>query len=118
VYYTSFPEGQTGWLGVIKTKARTIFQSLGNNTVETNDAYQDDDIQHVPIIVSNDDLQQSLVDIAAIAEDIGRISDTGEEEKEDEEEEEEFIDEDIAEEERLQENEDKNEDYFEETDSD
>jgi hypothetical protein len=28
VYFTSFPEGKQGWLGVIKTKARNTIQSL------------------------------------------------------------------------------------------
>ncbi|XP_058775568.1 uncharacterized protein LOC131649832 [Vicia villosa] len=55
VYFTSFPEGQQGWLGVIKTKARSTIQSMEKNKHETTDAYQDDDVHQIPIVVSNDD---------------------------------------------------------------
>ena len=128
VYFTSFPEGQQGWLGVIKTKARCIIQSLEINKSKTNDAYQDDDAQQMPIIVVNDDLEQSLVDSTSVVEevpisllnqtefeeeeeDVELVSDTGEEEEE-------LLDEDIEEEERLERaEEDDNDETCGETDS-
>ena len=130
MYFTSFPDGQEGWLGVIKTKARSVIQSLGNNTPETNEAYQDDDTQQIPIIIAYDDFHQSLVDTVGVveeipisllnqvdleeeAEDIELMSDT------EDEEEEELLDQYIEEEERLEQaEEDDNDETCGETDSD
>lgn len=84
VYFTSFPEGQKGWLSVIRTKARNIIQSLeSSKRTETNDAYQDDDAQPMPIIVANDDFQQNLFDTAGVAEEVPINAFEEEEEEED-----------------------------------
>ncbi|KAJ1424649.1 Transposase-associated domain [Sesbania bispinosa] len=130
VYFTSFPDGQQGWLGVIKTKARSIIQSLENNRPETNDAYQDDYVQQMPLIVANDDLQQSFVDSAGVVEEVSvsllNQYDLDEEEEEEdiellsdsEEDEDELLDQDIEEEERLEQGEDDEfDEAYEETDS-
>jgi hypothetical protein len=69
VYFTSFPEGQQGWLGVIKTKARSNIQTVEKKQ-QTTDAYQDDDANTLPIVVSNDDFQQCLVDVNGVAEEV------------------------------------------------
>ena len=37
---------------------------------QTTDAYQDDDVNTLPIVVSNDDFQQCLVDINGVVEEV------------------------------------------------
>jgi hypothetical protein len=37
---------------------------------QTTDAYQDDDANTLPIVVSNDDFQQCLVDVNGVAEEV------------------------------------------------
>ncbi|XP_057444296.1 uncharacterized protein LOC130736486 [Lotus japonicus] len=68
VYFSSYPEGQQSWLAVIKTKARNAIQFLGKN--KPDDAYQDDDVQEMPTMVANDDLEEILVDIADEGEEL------------------------------------------------
>lgn len=99
---------------------------MGNNKPETNDAYQDDDVQQVPINIVNDDFQLSLVDTTGVPEDVpisllNQINLEEEEEEDielisDSEEEEEFLDQDIEEEERLEQEEEDDEEVDEETD--
>jgi hypothetical protein len=74
VYFTSFPEGKQGWLGVIKTKARSTIQSLEKNVPETTHAYQDDAEQQMPVFVSDDDFQQCIVDTNGVEEEVVPIS--------------------------------------------
>lgn len=57
-----------GWLGVIKTKARSTIQSLEKNVPETTHAYQDDAEQQMPVFVSDDDFQQCIVDTNGVEE--------------------------------------------------
>ncbi|XP_057436487.1 uncharacterized protein LOC130728921 [Lotus japonicus] len=68
VYFSSYPEGQQGWLAVIKTKARNTILSSGNK--KPDDVYQDDDVETIPAIIANDDLEESLVDISGVGEEL------------------------------------------------
>jgi hypothetical protein len=69
IYFTSFR--QQGWLGVIKAKAHSTILSLEKKNHETIYAYQDDDDVHQqPIVVSNDDFHQCLVDINGEEEEV------------------------------------------------
>lgn len=64
VYYTQYPEGQRDWLVVIKTKARTTIQTAIETKMPESDApYQEESSMQSPVIVANDNLEQSLVDI-------------------------------------------------------
>ena len=74
VYYTKYPEGQQGWLSVMKIKARSIIQALDTKKQEVDDPYQEDEITAIPLVVTNDDLQQSLVDEAGPIEEVERMS--------------------------------------------
>ncbi|XP_058733815.1 uncharacterized protein LOC131605484 [Vicia villosa] len=117
VYFTSFPEGQQGWLGVIKTKARSTIQSMEKNKHETTDAYQDDDVHQIPIVISNDD-----DDFHQCHEDEDEDEDEDEEEeegdeKDEEEEEEEEEDEEEDEEEKEDEGEEEEEDGWDDDDN-
>ena len=74
VYYTKYPEGQQGWLSVMKIKARSIIQALDTKKQEVDDPYQEDEITAIPLVVTNDDLQQSLVDEAGPIEKVEIMS--------------------------------------------
>jgi len=97
-----------------------------SNKPETNDAYQANDEQQVPIMVANDDLQQNLVDVVGEVEEVqvSLLNQNDIEEDEDmelisdAEEEEELLDQDIEEEEQLEEEENDNDEAYEESNSD
>ena len=84
VYFSSYPEGSQGWLAVIKTKARNLIQSLGNK--KPDDAYQDDDVEEMPTVVANDDLEEVLVHLDGEDEELPWNQMDLEEEEEDEDE--------------------------------
>lgn len=70
VYYTQYPEGQNGWLVVMKTKSRSTIQILETNKPERDSPYQDESIPQSPVIIANDNLEESLVDIAGEGEEV------------------------------------------------
>ena len=70
VYYSQYPEGQNEWLVVIKTKARNTIQTLETKMSEIDDPYQDESIPQIPMMVANDNLEQSLVDITGPIEEV------------------------------------------------
>jgi hypothetical protein len=61
VYYTPYPEGHNGWLGITKVKARGTINVPDVSGVQREVPYQDDEVQDLPVLqvdanVFDDDL--------------------------------------------------------------
>jgi len=72
VYYTSYPEGHQGWLGVIKTKARCRISDNIVSQVEHETPYQDDELIQLQVVlhVDPDFIYDSLAHVDSEGEEI------------------------------------------------
>ena len=69
VYYTRYPERHQGQLGVIKTKTRNIINAPN---AEKDQLCQNDEIPQINLTISNDVLDQSVVDRGEDTEEVNR----------------------------------------------
>jgi len=72
VYYTSYPKGHQGWLGVIKTKARSRISDNIASQVEHETPYQDDELIQLQVVlhVNPDFIYDSLAHVDGEGEEI------------------------------------------------
>lgn len=70
VYYTQYPEGQNDWFVVIKTKARGTIQTSETSKPEKDIPYQEESIMQSPVIIANDNLEESLVDVVGEVDEV------------------------------------------------
>ncbi|XP_068488493.1 uncharacterized protein [Phaseolus vulgaris] len=72
VYYTKYPEGHQGWLGVIKTKARIRIIDNTISEVEHDTPYQDDELLQLEVVLHVDPefIHDSLDDVDGGGEEV------------------------------------------------